>query len=156
MTESYPEYVQEPPQFEIEINYPVAFALEEYIADRQVGLTRAVYDMARLGLSATELILNGCSIEAQYSDGEQSYTAPEEMDLDKIDQVRRIRVAIPQELQDSIRLMAMRCELADEEMFARLIEEARTLRIVHKRGGMLICTHPDGRVVEIILPQEED
>jgi hypothetical protein len=158
MTESYPgaERTPKPPRFETEITYPTAFALEEYMKDQQVGLTQATMDMANTGLTIAGLKLDGCVVEIHYPNGEQWYVAPEEMDLELVDFVSKLSISLPQGLQDSIRLMAMRCEVSAEEMFAGLIEEARTLRIARKRGGNLICVHPDRRRQRIVLIQEKD
>lgn len=49
----------------------------------------------------------------------------------------------------------MRFEVSDKQMFANLIEEARILRILRKRGGSLVCTHPDGKREKIILKHED-
>lgn len=158
MIESYPdaERSPEPSPFVTTIDYPTAFALEEFIIDQRVGLARSVYVMTSVGLAIMDLKLHGCVIEAHYPHGKRFYKAPEEMNLDKLDKIKRLEVPLFQDIQDSIELLGMQLELSKEQTFIRLIEEARTQRIIRKCNGQSICTYPNGVRQKLVLLQEND
>lgn len=142
------------PQFRMEIDYPTAFAIGEYIIDRDVTLTNAVRSLAEIGLSLVKREEAGWRITTEYPAGEMLYTSPPGVE-GLVENVRRIDVPLPQDLQDGIRTQAMECEVGDERMFARIIETARNVRIVLKRGGIALCVAPNGTTDQISLPRED-
>lgn len=160
MAETFPTFEFEQPddRFQVDVSMTTMFALGEYMEDRRVGLTQAIHDLASIGIFVTVNAADGHEIKAVYPptrDNEEykSYEAPEIRE--SLLSIKHLDVPLDAPTHHSIDFLSDEAGIDKSEMFARLVEEARKIRVAHKMGAKFVLLRSDGKWGQVHLERED-